>query len=269
MDGCYGLNGSGDEVVVLFPDTIVTGSLHIYNITDDSWYTEVTPVWYPEEGRWGQDIVSLLNTPGVNENVCYLSGGSDREGGGRTRDLWVYYPADPGAGSYLGHFPDSHRFNFHASWYVPWVGEQGSICVAGGIDYDSQINDTTQCYDLGTSSFRTPNADLGPLPEPWWGMADGWQVYLGQYQIWMANGVAQNGTLLPISAYASATSGGIQSGPEVPVGLYRVEGDGWVDSFYMIGGGAGGFNYSRYNQLLVRCPWCSETFVPLVLRDFP
>ena len=53
---------------------------------------ETVPGFYPVEGRWGQDIVSLLNTPGVNENTCYLSGGSDQEGGGRTRDLWVYYP---------------------------------------------------------------------------------------------------------------------------------------------------------------------------------
>jgi hypothetical protein len=53
----------------------------------------------------------------------------------------------------------------------------------------------------------------------------------------------------------------------VPVGLYRGEGDGWVDSFYMIGGAKGSFNYSRYNLLLVRCPWCSETFIPLALRD--
>lgn len=283
MDGCYGLDGSdpdtAHEIIVLFPDTIVTGSLHIYDITANSWYTQPVPAWYPAEGRWGQDIVSLLNIPAVkpviaNKNVCYLSGGSDRPGGGRTKDLWVYYPDDPNAGHYVGPFTDTVPpyeetpvFNFHASWYVPWVSEAGAICVAGGIDHNQQIVNSTQCYDIGTQQFNERDADLGPLPEPWWGMADGWQMYQGQYQIWMANGVAQDGTLLPISAYASATSGGFQYGPEVPVGLYRVEGDGWVDRFFMIGGAKGGFNYSRYNQLLVQCPWCSETFAPLVLRD--
>jgi hypothetical protein len=89
----------------------------------------------------------------------------------------------------------------------------------------------------------------------------------GQYQIWMANGVAQDSSLLPISVYASATSNGFQPGPDVPVALYRGEGDGWVDSFYMIGGSGGGLLTSRYNQLLVQCPWCSETFIPLTLRD--
>jgi len=98
-------------------------------------------------------------------------------------------------------------------------------------------------------------------------MADGWQIYQGQYQIWMANGVAQDGSLLPISVYASATSGGFQPGPDVPVALYRGEGDGWVDSFYMIDGSEGGFGYSFHNQLLVRCPECNEVFIPLELRN--
>lgn len=280
MDGCYGLDGpdpdTAHEVVVLFPDTIVTDSLHVYDITADSWYTRPIPGFFPPSyiGHWGFDVVSLLNNPAVkpgivDRNMCYLSGGNnEKPGGGTTKNLWRYDPETNG-GQYVGNFAGGVWFNFHASWYVPWVGDNGAICVAGGVDHNNQINNTTQCYDLKTGTFNGLDADLGPLPEPWWGMADGWQIYQGQYQIWMANGVAQNGTLLPISAYASATSGGIQSGPEVPVGLYRVEGDGWVDSFYMIGGAAGGFNSSRYNQLLVRCPWCSETFVPLVLRDFP
>jgi hypothetical protein len=268
MDGCYGLNGAGDEVVILFPDTIVTGSLHIYNITQDAWYTEPVPGFYPVEGRWGQDIVSLLNTPGVNQNVCYLSGGSDQEGGGRTRDLWVYYPTT-NSGDYLGAFPPvDNPFNFHASWYVPWVGNQGAICVAGGVDHNHQINNSTRCYDLETDAFNAPNADLGALPEPWWGMADGWQIYDGRYQIWLANGVAQNGTLLPASAYADDTTGGFLSGPELPVGLYRLEGDGWNGQFYTLQGSAGGFWYSAYNQLLVQCPTCYPVHLPLVLRDY-
>lgn len=273
MDGCYGLNGDGDEVVVLFPDTIVTGSLHIYNISDDAWYNEAIPAFYPPEGRWGQDIVSLLNTPGVNQNTCYLSGGSPQTGGGRTRDLWVYYP-ETNSGAYLGvfysdTFPINHWFNFHASWYVPWVGNAGSICVGGGIDHNSQIVDATQCYDLDTNSFRAPNADLGPLPERWWGMADGWQVYDGRYQIWLANGVAQDGTLLPASAFADQTTGGFQSGPGLPVGLYRLEGEGVDGQFYVEQGSAGGFAYSDHNILLVRCPECQRIYLPVVLRAAP
>ena len=268
MDGCYGLNAGGDEVVILFPDTIITGSLHIFNITLNGWYTETVPAFYPSEGRWGQDIVSLLNTPDVNQNVCYLSGGSPQEGGGRTRDLWVYHP-DTNSGHYVGLFPADVWFNFHASWYVPRVGDQGSICVGGGIDHHNQINDSTQCYDLDTGTFNALNADLGSLPEPWWGMADGWQMDDGQYQVWIANGVAQDGTLLPASAYADAISGVFVSGPDLPVGLYRLEGDGFNGHFFTVQGAAGGFNYSSYNQLLIRCPTCDIDFVylPLTMRE--
>jgi hypothetical protein len=283
MDGCYGLDSddweNAHEIVVLFPDTIVTDSLHVFDITAKSWYTRPIPTFFGPgyEGRWGYDVVSLFNNPsvkpGLDRNACYLSGGSTQVGGGRTRDLYVYYP-DTNSGQYIGppggpSFPAEIWFGFHASWYVPWVGELGSICVGGGIDHNSQVSSarSTQCYDIAADHFNDADDDLGPLPEPWWGMADGWQIYQGQYQIWIANGVAQDGTLLPASAYASATSGGFQYGPDVPVGLYRVEGDGWVDSFYMIGGAKGGFNSSHYNQLLVQCPWCSETFLPLSLRN--
>lgn len=268
MDGCYGLNGEGHEVVVLFPDTIVTGTLHIFDITADNWYTQTVPGFYPPEGRWGQDIVSLLNIPGVEQNVCYLSGGSTQEGGGRTRDLWVYYP-DGTPGKYIGNFLADIWFGFHASWYVPWVGDEGAICVGGGIDHNSQTSSAsaTQCYDLATETFNTANADLGPLPEPWWGMADGWQTYDGRHQIWIANGVAQDGTLLPASAYADETTGGFVYGPELPVSLYRLEGDGFNGQFHTEQGAAGGFNYSYYNQLLVQCPECKEIYLPMVLRN--
>jgi hypothetical protein len=269
MDGCYGLNVDGDEIVVLFPDTLVTGSLHIYNITDDSWYTDTIPVGgYPPEGRWGHDVVSLRNVTGVNRNVCYLSGGSTQEGGGRTRDLWSYYPIT-NAVVYLGAFPADIWFGFHASWYVPWVGDDGAICVGGGIDHNSQIVSATQCYDLNRGEFNAVNVDLGPLPEPWWGMADGWQIYNGQHQIWIANGVAQDGRLLPASAYAGATTGGFVSGPELPVGLYRLEGDGWDGRFYTLGGAEGGFSYSQHNLLLVPCPTCYRDYLPAVLNQSP
>jgi hypothetical protein len=236
MDGCYGLNGADDEVVILFPDTIVTGSLHTYNITHDTWYTETVPGFYPPGGRWAQDVVSLFNNPSVRssveKNACYMSGGADRPGGGTTRDLWVYYPGT-NSGGYVGAFPAAVWFDFHASWYVPWVGSQGAICVGGGIDHKSQINASTQCYDLETGTFGGLNADLGPLPEPWWGMADGWQVQDGQYQIWIANGVNQTGRLFPASAYAGATSGAFVPGPGLPASLYRLEGDGWDGQFYL------------------------------------
>jgi hypothetical protein len=277
MDGCYGLNGEGHEVVVLFPDTLVTDSLHIYDITANQWYTDPIPGFFPGEyeGLWGVDVVSLLNNPsvkpGVERNACYLSGGADQPGGGRERNLYLYHPdGTPYPGRHLGKFylapqPEAW-FNFHASWYVPWVGEQGAICVAGGVDHNHQINHHSQCFDLATETFNDVDGDLGALPEPWWGMADGWHMNYGEYQIWMANGVAQDGTLLPISVYASETSGGFQAGPDVPIPMYRGEGTGHPKGFFVLDGSKGGFWYSHSNLLLAQCPWCHEIDLPLILR---
>jgi hypothetical protein len=263
IDGCYGLNASGDEIVVLFPDTVVTGSLQIFNITHKNWYTAPVPAGYPAEGRWGYDVVSMLNHTG--ENVCYLSGGSTETGGGRTKDLWRYEPA-ANVTNYLGAFPALLWFGFHASWYVPWVGGAGGICVAGGVDHNYQINDSTQCYDLQTNTFNALNADLGTLPEPWWGMADGWAIHNGQYQLWLANGVAQDGTLLPVSAYIQEGMMNFAYGPEIPVGMYRLEGSGWNDQFFTLNGSRGGFWSSEFSFNLGPCPACNELFLPVSLR---
>jgi hypothetical protein len=207
----------------------------------------------------------------ANSNACYLSGGAERPGGGTTRDLWVYYP-DGTPGRHLGKFYDPTTvFDFHASWYVPWIGQQGAICVAGGVDHNHQIVAKTQCYDIAAESFNGVNADLGPLPEPWWGMADGWQVHRGDYQIWLANGVAGNGMILPSSAYASDGTP-FTYGPEIPLGLYRLEGSGWgasgwQASFYTFNGAYSGLAGTRASFLLAQCPWCAEIRLPLVLRN--
>jgi hypothetical protein len=167
MDGCYGLDGpdpdTAHEIVVLFPDTIVTDSLHVYDITADSWYTRPIPSFFPPDyiGHWGYDVVSLLNNPAVkpgiaDRNMCYLSGGNSKgSGGGTTRNLWRYDPETNG-GEYVGDYPGNVWFDFHASWYVPWVGDDGAICVAGGVDHNQQVNNVSQCYDLGGGSLELP-----------------------------------------------------------------------------------------------------------------
>jgi hypothetical protein len=265
MDGCYGLNGDNDEVIVLFPDAVVTASLQIFNITKRQWYTQTKPsVGYPSEGRWGQDIVSMFQH--TDENACYLSGGSWTEGGGRTINLWKY---DPGTNiaQFIGNYPGGVWFGFHASWYVPWIGTDGGICVAGGVDHNHQINNTTQCYDIGAPSFHGLNADLGTLPEPWWGMADGWQITEHGYELWIANGVAQDGTLLPASAYFREGMTDFAYGPEIPHGMYRLEGDAWNNQFFTLNGSRGGFWSSEFSLRLSPCPICHKIFAPLALRD--
>jgi len=150
---------------------------------------------------------------------------------------------------------------------VPWIGDEGAICIAGGADYNHQINAHTQCYDIAADDFNPQDADLGALPEPWWGMADGWQIVDGEYQIWLANGVAQDGTLLPISAYATEDSGGFAYGPAIPKGLYRLEGSGFLDQFVTLGGSQGGFWESKYHFSLTPCPTCYDQFLPTILNQ--
>jgi hypothetical protein len=97
-------------------------------------------------------------------------------------------------------------------------------------------------------------------------MADGWQIEDGQYQIWIAGGVALDGTLLPASAYAAQGMPNFQYGPEIPDGLYRLEGDAWENEFHTLNGSRGGFWYSEFSLHLEVCPNCFKTFLPEVLR---
>jgi hypothetical protein len=55
MDGCYGLDGGNPlhEIVVLFPDTIVTDTLHVYDITADTWYTRSVSCFLSQGGAMG------------------------------------------------------------------------------------------------------------------------------------------------------------------------------------------------------------------------
>ncbi|MBW1649052.1 MAG: hypothetical protein JRJ72_13305, partial [Deltaproteobacteria bacterium] len=110
------------------------------------------------------------------------------------------------------------------------------------------------------------NADLGTLPEPWWGMADGWQITDQGYELWIANGVAQDGTLLPASAYIREDMSDFAYGLAIPDGLYRLEGDAWENQFYTLNGSRGGFWYSEFSLHLAPCPTCPRVYLPLVLR---
>lgn len=274
MDGCYGLNDQGEEIVVLFPDSIVTDTLHVFNITSRAWSTRPVPSFPPSDhvGHWGLDVVSLLNNPTVSDNIadpniCYWSGGANQPGGGREKQLWRYDPETNG-GEHMGEFPADVWFGFHASWYVPWIGEDGEICIAGGADHNHQINDSTQCYDLKLGQFHVKNDDLGTLPEPWWGMTDGWRINgEGKHELWIANGVAENGTLLGASAYFREGMTNFELGPPVPESMYRLEGDGYDGEFYTLNGSRGRFWYSKFAFHLGSCPACHQISLPQTLRE--
>jgi hypothetical protein len=255
VDGCLGLNSSGQPVIVLFPDTTgsVSGILHRYNIATNSWDTPPVPSGFPANGQWAHKIVSMLTATG--ENVCYISGGASTPGGGNLNTLWAYHPAGNTITD-LGDFTHHPAgFDFHASWYVPWIGSEGGICVAGGIDSGSNVISDTQCYDLGTASFLLPNSDLPRMPNGIWAAAD--VSMMGRegsdLQLWVANGIHASLGTWKGSIYYSSLDGQWHDGPSLLYGAYRLGGatDTRQGTMHVIGGGLGGFfSPSPYNQVL-------------------
>jgi hypothetical protein len=247
-DACYGLNKNGHEIVVLFPSTS-GGDLHIYNITRDAWSALPPPASFPPGGLIGHDIVTLYNITG--ENVCYISGGFS--GAGLLSDLWEFLP-DTRQLTNLGSFDHATGFRNHASWYIPWGGEKGSICVGGGEDGNGIIRDETQCYDIAEWSFSPFNVLLGPLPAPWAYMADGWKIHEGRYQIWLANGLDMDHNPFQASAYLDP-QGAFVYGPAPNVALFNTEGDGCQGDFYVEQGASADTGApSTYNLHLVQPP---------------
>jgi hypothetical protein len=254
MDGCYGLDAQGHEVIVLFPDTtgVSVGILQVYDITANAWFQWPRPAPFPAVGQWAHDIVSMYNING--QNLCYLSGGATvpNPGGGNLSTLWRYSPATnriANLGSF-SHIPGG--FNHHASWYVPWVGSQGGICVGGGVDFNLMLWPTTQCYDLAARVFMPPNVPLGLLPIPLGGMADGWKLDGGQYQIWANNGLDPGLNFIGQSFFQDVTTGGWLIGPPMAGPTYRTEGDDWNSHLYAEGGSFGLFAPTPNNQFLMQ-----------------
>ncbi len=251
VDGCFGLNAAGEPVIVIFNDTAsgVT-TWHRYNIATNSWDTPPVPAGFPANGLWASDIVSTWRYNG--QNVCYISGGATTPGGGNLNTLYEYHP-DTHTVVNLGNFTlHPAGFDFHASWYVPWVGSAGAICVGGGVDSGSVVFADTQCYDIAAGAFNAPNADLGQMLEGVWGTADGILYENGDYQLYVANGADAAFQLWPNSMYYSRNDGQWYYGPAPLYSVYRVEGDNVGDGqgcdFYVVTGSSGGFTPTSYNE---------------------
>jgi hypothetical protein len=267
VDACLGQNASGEGVIVLFNDTTSGATtLHRYNIATNTWDTPPVPAGFPGNGLWAHDTVSLLRFAG--QNVCYISGGATTPGGGNTSALYEYHP-DTNTVVNLGNFNYlAGGFAFHASWFVPWIGADGAVCVGGGVNSGSTVSNGTQCYDIAAGVFNAANADLGTMPSGLWGMADDVLYEGGDYQLWVSNGADAGFALWPNSAYYSENSGTWVTGPTPPTTVYRVEGtniaaaDGC--SFYVGGGSTGGFTPStgHNRNFSAECPPTAGVDVP-------
>jgi uncharacterized repeat protein (TIGR01451 family) len=272
VDACVGQNANGEGVIVLFNDaTSGATTLHRYNIATNTWDTPAVPAGFPANGLWAHDTVSLLRYTG--QNVCYITGGATTPGGGNTSALYEYHP-DTNTVFNLGNFDYlSGGFDFHASWFVPWVGASGGVCVGGGVNASSVVTNATQCYDIAAGVFNAASADLGTMPSGIWGMAEDILYEDGDYQLWVANGADASFALWPNSAYFSQDDGTWHIGPTTPTTVYRVEGtniaaaDGC--SFYVAGGSTGGFTPStgHNRNFSPDCPPGAGSDVPWLGED--
>lgn len=251
VDACFGYDGGGDPVILLLPDArgVVTNTWHRYNIAANSWDTPTLPAPLPANGIWAHDIV----VDRAN-NVCYITGGATAPGGGDLTTLYEYHP-DSNTATLLGNFTHiPGGFDFHAGWFAPWIGTAGGVCVGGGVDSASIVYADTQCYDIAAATFNPPNTDLGPLPEPWWGMADMEKEHAGAPQLWLANGTDAASLLLQRSAYFSPGSAGFTYGPDPIYAVYRVEGDSQLGDIHVVDGSTGGFASSALHEQFIQCP---------------
>ncbi|MEJ5311878.1 MAG: carboxypeptidase regulatory-like domain-containing protein [Anaerolineae bacterium] len=253
IDACFGYVTPTDPVILLLPDAtgVVTGTWHRYHIASNTWDTATLPSPLPANGIWSPDIVVDYRA-----NTCYITGGATAAGNGNLTTLYRYNPANNTA-TLLGNFTHIPTgFDFHAGWYVPWIGTAGGVCVGGGVDSSGNVYADTQCYDIAAATFNPPNADLGLLPEPWWGMADMEKVAANGRQLWLANGVNAAWILIQHSAYFSQELGKFVYGPDPLYSVYRVEGAAVLDKVYVVDGSPAGFAPRTLTEQLLQCPEC-------------
>jgi len=239
-DGCVGLNGSGQPVIVLFPDTTSGATtLHRYNIISDTWDSPAMPVELPASGIWAPDIVSDRAN-----NVCYISGGATTPGAGNLNTLYAYYPATNTAAALA---PMTSVRDFHASWLY-----NGMVCVGGG--NNGVAMNSTQCFDITSGTWSAENATLGPLPYAIWGTGDAEQWFNGVQRLWIMGGVDAAGALTAQTSYFDTDLGAWVASRPLLHAVYRVEADVQVGEAYVVGGSTGGFTPTTYNQRLSECP---------------
>lgn len=252
-DACFGYAAPIDPVILLLPTAtgVVTNTWHRYHIISNTWDTPALPAPLPTNGIWASDIIVDYRA-----NMCYITGGATAAGDGNLATLYSYNPASNSA-TLLGNFTHIPTgFDLHAGWYVPWIGTAGGVCVGGGVGSGGSVYADTQCYDIAAATFNPPNADLGLLPEPWWGMADAENVYDGKQQLWLANGVRPDLNIINRTAYFDRDIGKFVYGPAPVYAGYRGEGAAAQGEVYLVDGSPAGFSPTTRNQRLLQCPEC-------------
>lgn len=249
-DACLGLDADGNPVIDLVSSQPYGSTFSRYDINSDTWTTTPLPSGYPG-GANNAEIVSMLQHTG--ENVCYVTGGWSYSGIPYYSPLYAYDPAAQTWTS-LGSFTYAAAdLRDHFAWYVPWV-EGGAICIAGGRTYqDTPPYDIfyadSQCFVPGADVFNAPNADLGPLPEPWHYGGDAWRENEGQYEIWGFHGWGTEQ-----QSFYAAPGQGFSFGPDTVHEFVGTEGDNYNGAVWAGNGATAGYWPSTLQESLRACP---------------
>ena len=243
----------GNEVFVYGDATGVYEGLWSYNMDTNTWTSETpggTPP--PQTGIWAPAWVADTST-----GVCYMTGGATTPGVGDLATVYVY---DTVSNTWLTELPAfTGARDFHAAFLFTRPADAHKLlCLAGGVDSTETVLDSTQCYDFSTSSWNAENADLGALPNGWWGMGYAQQ----EGKLWLVEGADANGSLYNQSAYYDiADNEWVLAGPLPDSPVYRTAAVSLDGVIYHVGGSTGllsptGLSHKRVD---IYCPTCEFT----------
>jgi hypothetical protein len=259
----FGINyaRSGCQIgskVYIYGDTTTPGftGLWSYNMAINTWTNETpggTPP--PNPGIWSPSWVADSAT-----GRCYMTGGASIPGGGDLISVYVY---NANTNQWLAPLPNfTSARDFHAAFLFTRPSDAHKLlCVVGGIAVLAL--DSTQCYDLNTSTWHAENSDLGKLPQGWWGMGYTQSHAAGGDRLWMVDGVDPAGLLFDQTWYYSVArqtwvyAHTLQSGV-----FYRTAAVSLNGIAYHVGGSLGAFSPAGLSDRYIGFP----TLMPMIKR---
>jgi hypothetical protein len=232
-----------------------------YSITSNTW-VQLTPLGTPPPyaGIWAPAWAADPDT-----GRCYLTGGATTPGGGNLSTVYVY---DALSNQWLTPLPGfTTPRNFHAAFiYTRPSDGYKMLCVAGGINIDSEIFNSTQCYEFPGGNWHSENVDMGILPTPLWGMGYTKAVTATGDQLWLVNGVDET-TLYPGTWFFDVNSSKwVDKGPLESGTFYRTSAVTLDGTVYHVGGSTGGFSASGLSDKYtgIWLPWYVN--LPLIIK---
>lgn len=203
----------------------------------------------PYSGIWAPAWVTDPET-----GYMYITGGATASGGGNLTTVYVY---DPATNAWLAPLPNfTTPRDLHAAFIFthPGTGHK-MLAIAGGVDINSVVFSSTQCYDFVTGIWNAENADIPPLPEARWGMGYTHNIIGLEHQLWLIGGVdASFVVILPGSVYYDPLSGmWIDGGVYHTTPVYRTSAIAFEGDVYKISGSSGGFAYTGLSSKYETC----------------